>query len=192
VSLLSLNKTTVDGSSISIEGENKMNTNRMIKIAVVAALYTMLTLVLAPISYGNIQIRLSEALVLLAFFDPFYIGGLTLGCFIANSLGPNGMMDIIWGTFATFLSVGSLSITGHLFKKSTKALYVASLWPTLFNGVIIGLMLHYLFALPLVLTMIQVAVGELIAVSIVGVPLFIFIKKKYPHFLTTHEQSSTN
>ena len=76
-------------------------TKRLVRTAIIAALYAVITLVLAPISYGNIQFRVSEIMVLLAFFDPFYIGGLTLGCFIANMLGPNGLPDMIFGTFAT-------------------------------------------------------------------------------------------
>lgn len=165
----------------------KGNSKRIITIAVVGALYAVLTLTLAPISYGPLQFRVSEILVLLAFFDPFYIGGLTLGCFIANMLGPNGLPDMIFGTLATFISVCSISATAKLLKQNKMGLFVASLWPTLFNGLIIGAMLHYLFALPLALTILQVAIGEFGVVSIVGVPTFLFIMKHYPHLLTSHQ-----
>lgn len=84
---------------------NNNTVKRLVKTAIIAALYAVITLVLAPISYGPIQFRVSEIMVLLAFFDPFYIVGLTLGCFIANILGPNGLADIIFGTLATFISV---------------------------------------------------------------------------------------
>lgn len=164
----------------------KGNSKRIIKVAVVAALYAVLTLALAPISYGNIQFRLSEILVLLAFFDPFYIGGLTLGCFIANMLGPNGLPDMIFGTLATFMSVTSISITSKLFKQNKIGLFIASLWPMLFNGMIIGTMLHFLFALPLALTVFEVAIGEFGVVSLVGIPTFLLVMKKYPHLLTAH------
>ncbi|MGL4346151.1 MAG: QueT transporter family protein, partial [Cellulosilyticaceae bacterium] len=142
------------------------NTKRLVKVAVVAALYATLTVALAPISYGNFQFRISEILVLLAFFDPFYIGGLTLGCFIANLLGPNGMMDVIFGTLATLLSVSAVGLTGRLTKQSKLGLGLASFWPTLFNGLIIGWMLHFLFELPLALTILEVAIGEFVVVSI--------------------------
>ncbi|MEG0320128.1 MAG: QueT transporter family protein, partial [Niameybacter sp.] len=84
--------------------KENFSTKRLVTVALVAALYAVLTVALAPISYGNLQFRVSELMVLLAFFDPFYIGGLTLGCFIANLLGPNGIMDVIFGTLATFVS----------------------------------------------------------------------------------------
>ena len=158
-------------------------TKRLVRTAVIAALYAVLTLVLAPISYGNVQFRISEIMVLLAFFDPFYIGGLTLGCFVANILGPNGMVDAVFGTIATFISVYAISITGKYIKNDRIALVVASLWPTIFNGLIIGWELNYLYQLPLVLSILEVAAGEIVVVTIVGVPVMNIIKSKYAKVL---------
>lgn len=158
-------------------------TKRLVRTAIIAALYAVITLVLAPISYGNLQFRVSEIMVLLAFFDPFYIGGLTLGCFIANMLGPNGLVDVIFGTLATFISVYAISITGKYVKNNTLALFVASLWPTIFNGLIIGWELNYIAQLPLLLTMAEVAIGEFVVVTIIGVPVFKLIKDKYSAIL---------
>lgn len=131
---------------------------------IVAALYAALTIGMAPISYGGFQFRISEVMTLLAFINPMYIGGLTLGCFIANLASPLGLVDIVFGTGATFLSVYMMSRTRGLFK--------ASLWPVLINGVIIGIELWYVFKLPLLLTMFQVAFGEFVVVSVVGVMVF--------------------
>lgn len=169
---------------------NNFSTRRLVKVALVAAIYAVLTVALAPISYGNVQFRVSELMVLLAFFDPFYIGGLTLGCFVANLLGPNGIMDVIFGTLATFISVTAISLTTRSLKGSKLGLCIASIWPTIFNGLIIGWMLNYLFQLPLALTMLEVGLGEFVIVSIVGVPLFIFIMEKYPHLLSIHKKYS--
>ncbi|ETI87923.1 MAG: Citrulline cluster-linked protein [Clostridium butyricum DORA_1] len=161
-------------------------TKRLVRTAVIAALYAVLTLFLAPISYGSIQFRISEIMVLLAFFDPFYIGGLTLGCFVANILGPNGMVDAVFGTIATFISVYAISITGKYIKSDTKALIVSSLWPVIFNGLIIGWELNYLYQFPLVLSILQVACGEFVVVAIVGVPVMKLIKSKYGKVLAAH------
>lgn len=168
---------------------NNFSTKRLVTVAAVAALYAVLTVALAPISYGSVQFRVSELMVLLAFFDPFYIGGLTLGCLIANLLGPNGIMDVIFGTLATFISVSAISLTARLTKGSKIGLAIASIWPTLFNAVMIGWMLHYLFNLPLALTMLEVGIGELVVVSLVGVPVFMLVMQKYPHLLHAHKKS---
>ena len=86
------------------EGGDFLTTNRIVKTAIVASIYAALTVGLNPISYGAVQFRLSEVLVLLAFVNADYIVGLTIGCLIANLLGPYGLADIICGTFATFVS----------------------------------------------------------------------------------------
>lgn len=162
---------------------NELKTKRLVRTALIAALYTLLTIALAPISYGNFQFRVSEILVLLAYFDPFYIGGLTLGCFIANLLGPNGTMDVIFGTLATFISVGAISLTARYIKNKA-SLFIASLWPTIFNGIIIGWMLNVTVGAPLWLTMGEVAFGEFVVITIVGIPVFKLIENKYSRLLS--------
>lgn len=158
---------------------NNNTVERLVKTAIIAALYAVITFVLAPISYGPIQFRVSEIMVLLAFFDPFYILGLTIGCFIANILGPNGLMDVIFGTLATFISVYAISLTEKFVRNKKVSLVVASLWPTIFNGLIIGGMLNYVYHLPLILSIGEVAIGEFVVVTIVGVPVVKFIQNKY-------------
>lgn len=163
---------------------NELKTKRLVRTAVIAALYALLTVALAPISYGNFQFRVSEILVLLAYFDPFYIGGLTLGCFIANLLGPNGAMDVIFGTLATFISVGAISLTAKYIKNKA-SLFIASLWPTIFNGIIIGWMLNVTVGAPLWITMGEVALGEFVVITIVGLPVFKVIQNRYTRLLKT-------
>lgn len=154
-------------------------TRKLVKTAVIAAIYTILTVILAPISYGPVQFRISEILVLLAVIDPFYIVGLTVGCLIANIFGGYGLMDIVFGTVATFLSVTGVYLTGKYIRNKKISLVLASLWPTIFNGLIIGWMLNIVADLPMVLSMIQVGAGEFVVVTLVGVPIFRLIENKY-------------
>ena len=163
---------------------NELKTKRLVRTAVIAALYALLTVALAPISYGSFQFRVSESLVLLAYFDPFYVGGLTLGCFIANLLGPNGTMDVIFGTLATFISVGAISLTAKYIKNKA-SLFIASLWPTIFNGLIIGWMLNITVGAPLWITIGEVALGEFVVITIVGIPVFKMIQNRYTKLLKT-------
>ena len=76
---------------------------KMVRCAVVAAIYVALCLGLAPFSYGAVQVRVAEALCLLPIFGPEYILGVTLGCALANLLGST-MIDVVFGTLATFLA----------------------------------------------------------------------------------------
>ncbi|EES92116.1 QueT transporter family protein [Clostridium botulinum C] len=142
--------------------------NKIAKIAIVAAVYAVLTASIAPISYGAIQFRLSEVMTLLAFIDPIYIPGLVLGCAISNLFSPLGIVDVIVGTTATFISVYMIS--------KCKNLFVASLWPTI-NCVFIGAELYYLQHLPFWLTSLQVAIGEFVVVTLIGYPVFKILLK---------------
>lgn len=158
---------------------NSEMTKRLVKSSMVAAIYVVVTLAFGFISYGSIQFRISELLVLLAFFDPFYIGGLTLGCFIANMLGPTGPIDAIIGTIATFLSVVAINMTSK-YVKNKFSLIIASLWPVIFNGLIIGAELVLLFNvdLPIWICGLQVAFGEFVVITLIGVPVFTILRKQ--------------
>ena len=74
--------------------------------AIVAALYVALTWLLAPISYGSIQFRISEILILLVFFNPKYALPIVLGTFISNTTSSLGWYDMVFGTAATLLFGG--------------------------------------------------------------------------------------
>ena len=68
--------------------------------AVIAAIYVVLTIIFAPFSFGEVQVRISEALTILPFFTPAAIPGLFVGCIIANLLGGAIPVDIIFGSIA--------------------------------------------------------------------------------------------
>ena len=46
------------------------------RAAAIASVYVVLTLVFAPISYGEVQVRISESLTILPFFTPAAVPGL--------------------------------------------------------------------------------------------------------------------
>ena len=80
-------------------------TKNLVRLALVAALYAALTLALPGLSFGAVQFRFSEILVLLCFYRKDYSISLILGCFIANCFSPMALMDMIFGTLATAIAV---------------------------------------------------------------------------------------
>ena len=72
--------------------KNKLSVQTLVRCAMIAAVYTVLCLVLQPFSYGAVQVRVAEAFCLLPVFGAEYIVGVTLGCLLANLLGfcPHG------------------------------------------------------------------------------------------------------
>ncbi len=127
-----------------------MKSNQLIRQALIAAIYTALSLGLAPLSFGSVQFRISEALTLLPVFHPSYIIGVTLGCFITNLLGffmgANilGSLDIVFGTSATLIAA---ILTYYLRNIKFKNLPVVSaIPPILVNAIVIGAELTFLIA----------------------------------------------
>ena len=149
----------------------KLFTARSITLsAAIAALYAALTLLLAPISYGDWQCRVSEALTMLPLLMPQAIPGLIVGCILANLLGPSaGIIDIVFGSLATLIA----AIGTWYFRKNK---WLAAACPVVANSVIVGLVLSLSFNLPFFLTAIQVAAGELLAV-LVGLVLIKALEK---------------
>ena len=155
--------------------KNKLNVQTIARLAAVAALYAALTIALQPISFGLVQLRVSELLVLLCFYRRDYSIALILGCFIANCFSPMALMDMIFGTLATAIAVIPMF--------SIKNIWLASLLPVISNAIIIGIELYIAFAQPVWLGMLTVGAGELIVITIVGCPLFSFILQKNKSFM---------
>ena len=82
-----------------------LTTRSLCLSAIIAALYAALTLLLAPISYGPVQLRLSEAFTVLPMVLPQSIPGLFVGCLIANIFNPSpSIFDIVFGSLTTLLA----------------------------------------------------------------------------------------
>lgn len=147
----------------------RMLTTRSLCVsAMIAALYAALTLLLAPISYGNLQCRVSEAMTLLPMVLPQAIPGLFVGCLIAN-LYTGSVWDILFGSLATLIAaIGTYSLR--------KRPVLAAACPVVANGLIVGAVLSVTYALPMALTMLEVAVGEVGAV-LIGVALLAALKR---------------
>lgn len=159
----------------------KLKTEKIVIISLVSALYATLTLALSAISFGPIQFRVSEVMTLLPLLGKEYIIALTIGCLLANIIGPYGIPDIIFGTLATLISAYLVYLTRKTMKNKQSKVYIliASFWPTIINAIIIGIMLNKFFGLPLVLSMLQVGFGQFVVITILGVPLFKFLESKY-------------
>ncbi|MEA5002230.1 MAG: QueT transporter family protein, partial [Christensenella sp.] len=85
--------------------QNKSKVRYLCEASLIAALYAALTLLLAPLSYGPVQVRVSEALCVLPFFTPAAVPGLFIGCMLANLYTAGlGVMDIVVGSLATLLA----------------------------------------------------------------------------------------
>lgn len=161
----------------------KVGVAGLIKISIVATIYIVLTVAFGDLSYGPIQARPSELLNFLAFIDPLYIIALTLGCAISNFYS-FGLIDVIVGSAATLLST-------YLMYKS-KNMIVASFWPVI-NSVFVAAELYFLGLAPFWFSLLTIAIGEFIIMTIVGVPVFkiIFKNKRFVQTVIIDKENKT-
>ena len=131
--------------------------------AAVAALYVVLTLIFAPISFGSVQFRIAEILTILPLFTPAAVPGLFVGCLLGNILGGAIIWDIVFGSLATLIGAA----LGYLLRFNRWLVPV----PTVIaNALIIPWVLRYGYGIrvPILLQIAYVAAGEILGCYILG------------------------
>jgi uncharacterized membrane protein len=164
------------------------NRTRLIAVqALIAAVYAAMSLALPMLSYGAVQVRVSEALTLLPVFSPQCILGVTMGCFLANLIGAFlsvntlGFLDVAVGTAATLAAAVLTSALGHI--RFRKLPVLASLPPVVVNGLVIGAEIMYVTTGGLDLRVfflsgLSVAAGEMVACCGFGLTMVWFLEKR--------------
>ena len=128
--------------------------------AIVSALYVIMVFVLGFMSYNSLQIRLAEILILLVLINKKYTIGITIGCFIANLIGPFGLIDAVIGGIATLLSC----IFVVLFKKPIFSIIIVPIC-----NILVGIELAYLYSFnfeAFIINTLWVMLGEAIAMTV--------------------------
>lgn len=117
------------------------NIHKLVRAAVIAALYVVLThlqnLLFPDSTSMAIQFRASEALCVLAFFTTDAIPGLTIGCLVFNLTSGMALpFDFIVGSLATLLA----AVTMWMGRRVTVKGYPlpGMLLPALFNAILVG------------------------------------------------------
>ncbi len=159
-----------------------ISSDYLVKAGAIGAAYAVLTLLLAPLSYGVMQIRISESLIALALFEPAAIPGLTVGCLLSGILGPNGLVDALLGSLATLIGAWGTYVLRRF-------RCFAPIANVLSNAVIVGLMLRYVYHIEvkLLFCILWVGFGEAIACFGLGSVLILYLEKKRAAIFKHHE-----
>ena len=149
--------------------------------AMIAALYVALTVVFAPISFREIQVRIAEAMTILPVFTPAAIPGLFVGCLLGNSLSGALLPDVICGSLAT------LAAAWCTWKLRNLSPFLAPVPPIVANTLVVPFVLRYayLIDLPIPLMMLTVCIGEVLSCGVLGLLLY-FILRKYSDKIFKH------
>ncbi|OQX88031.1 hypothetical protein B6D60_02745 [candidate division KSB1 bacterium 4484_87] len=155
------------------------------RAALIGALYATLTIFLAPISFGPMQIRVSESLTVLPYLLPEAVPGLWIGCMVANIYGGLGPIDIFGGSLITLLAAAST-----FYLRRFKKPILAPLPPVLFNALGVSGYLQFLVAAPDIplphgidipvyfLFVLTIGFGELVSCYGLGYPLLLFLRRR--------------
>jgi len=151
----------------------RFNVHYVSRAAIIAAMYVLLTIMFQPISFREMQFRVSEALTLLPLLMPEAIPGLFIGCLLANFLGGALWFDVVFGSLATLLAAFAV-------QRLRNRPFAAAAMPALFNGAIVGPVIYFGFLhspgaavnLPMLLTTAgSVALGEIAVCYTLGLIL---------------------
>ena len=143
--------------------KNPSAAQRVAQGAIIAALYVVLTMVFAPISFGAMQVRIAEALTILPLFTPAAIPGLFVGCVLANILGGAIIWDVIFGSLATLIGAA----LGWVLRRNR---WLVPIPAVVSNGIIVPLVLKYGYSvdMPLLLIALYVVLGEIVGCYLLG------------------------
>ena len=146
----------------------------LVQAALIAAIYVVLTVVFAPFSFGEVQVRIAEALTILPVFLPAAVPGLFVGCLLGNMLGGALVPDIIFGSLATL--VGAF----FTWKLRNAHPFLVPVPPILANTLVVPFVLKYTYLvdLPIPLMMLTVCIGEILSCGVLGL---IFYYALRPH-----------
>ena len=149
------------------------------RAGLIAAIYVLLTLIFQPISFGAIQFRIAEALMLLPVMVADAVPGLFIGCLLANLLGGGVWFDVVLGSLATLLAA-------VVVRKWRNKPVAAAASPVLFNGLIVGPVVYFAYVHApgtpvsvgtIFFNIATVALGELVVCYVLGLPMLYALKK---------------
>ena len=159
----------------------KNTTKYLAQAAVIAALYAVLThlqnLLLPGSASWAIQMRMSEALCVLAFFTPAAVPGLTIGCLLFNITFAAALpLDFVIGSAATLIAAEVMWLT----RKVTIQGYplLGMLMPAIANAVLVGWELTMYIGGGFAINAVYVAIGEAAVLLVLGSALYYALKKR--------------
>ena len=149
--------------------------------AIIAALYAVLThmqnLLLPGSATWAIQMRISEALCVLAFFTPAAVPGLTIGCLLFNITFAAALpLDFVVGSAATLIAAQVMWMTRKVTVKGYPLL--GMLMPAVANAFLVGWELTVYIGGGFVLNAVYVAIGEAVVLLVLGTALYYALKKR--------------
>ena len=168
-----------------LERNTRFTARELARGAIIAAVYALLTIFLAPISSGLIQCRVAEAMSVLPFFTFSAVPGLFIGCVLANLLTGAPAYDVLFGSLATLIAA---YITYLLRRRAPR--WLAPLPSVVVNALVVGALLVYVYDVGVGYWVAAgyVAVGQAIACFALGLPLMSLLERYHDKLFGSNDQ----
>jgi len=160
--------------------KKRMDTRDLSLTVFFTGLYAVLVVVLAPISFGPVQLRVADVLIpLAALFGWPVVGGVTVGCLVGNAYYSLGLIDVLVGPIANFIAATTIL----LLRKHRLLACIAGALPI---GIIVGSYLWLFFPPPEVLEaflpvwaamIVSITISSFIAIAVIGYLLLTALSK---------------
>ncbi|MGY3765425.1 QueT transporter family protein [Vagococcus vulneris] len=158
------------------QGKVSWTTADTTKVALVAGVYVAITVCLSVISFGAVQVRLSEMFNYLSLYNKKYIFAVTLGVAMANVFSPLGIIDVVIGSMCTLIVLTvNYYITKNIKNLKLKMVVTALLFS--FSMFTVAGQLTFFYKVPFFVNWLIIAVGELISMTIGGIIIYWIGKK---------------
>lgn len=154
----------------------RISVSELTKTSLVAAVYVAVTVLFSVISFGAVQLRLSEMFNYLALYNKRYVVAVTVGVILANFMSPTWVLDVPIGGISTFLVLIlcraiTKKITNDILKMVITALIFAISMFTVAGQLTI------LYDLPFWPTWFTVGIGELLSMIVGGITIYLLNKR---------------
>lgn len=154
----------------------QMAASEVTKVALVTALYIVITTLLSVVSFGVFQLRLSEMFNFLPLFNRRYIWAVTVGVAIANINSPLGITDVLVGSISTFLILHFIQLLTCKIKSMLSKFIITAIVFSL-SMFTVASMLAIFYELPFFITWFSVGLGELFSMTIGGMIIYNISKR---------------
>ncbi|WP_144511869.1 QueT transporter family protein [Bacillus sp. FJAT-22090] len=153
-----------------------MKTKTLAINGIIAALYVVVSLLIAPFGFTNVQFRISEMFNHLVVFNKKYFFGVVIGVIVTNMFSPMAAYDLTFGVAHSIITLSITIFASKFIKGHIQRMIFNTLLFT-FTMCIIAFELHLAFELPFFYTWLTVAAGEFVVLA-VGIPLMSALNKR--------------
>ncbi|MGG0669215.1 QueT transporter family protein [Sporosarcina koreensis] len=150
--------------------------SELAKTALIAGLYVAVTVLFSVISFGAIQLRLSEMFNYLALYNKRYVVAVTAGVVLANFMSPTWILDVPIGGIATLLVLLLCRRATRNIKNDALKMGVTAIIFALSMFTVAG-QLSIMLGFPFWLTYFTVGIGELLSMTVGGMIMYSLHKK---------------